>query len=130
MTLDYIHDINEYGDSIVRLFNFGRQEAILFRDAIHQIVIIDKEELDLSTLNFIQLNDCNLTLVIGNEDEGIFSNRKNNFICSLTLEAYKQMLNLIEPFCNKELNGFQYLYDIDTPIDFLFSPSGTNSLEI
>lgn len=129
MTLDYIQDINEYGDDIVRLFDFGREEAILFRDAIHQIVVIDNDELDLSTLNFIQLIDCNLTLVLGDEDEGIFSNRKNNFICSLTLDSYKEMLNLIQPFCDKDSKGFQYLYDLDSPTDFLFSPAGTNSVE-
>lgn len=129
MTLDFIPDMNEYGDNIVRLFNFGREEAILFRDAIHQVVVIDKEELDLSTLNFIQLNDCNLTLVLGDEDEGIFSNRENNFICRLTPDSYQQMLKLIQPFCERDSKGFQYLYDLDSPTDFLFSPAGTNSFE-
>lgn len=125
MKLDYIQDINEYGDNIVRLFDFGRQEAILFRDAIYQVILIDQEELDLSTLNFIQMADYNLTLVLSDEDEGIFSNRDLNFICSLTKESYQNMISLLEPFCIKETKGYQYLYDLDSPTDFLFSPAGT-----
>ena len=125
MKLDYIHDINEYGDNIVRLFDFGISETILFRDAIQEVVVIKNEELDLSTLSFIHESDFNLTLVIGDVDDGIFSNRENNFICSLTLASYEKMLTLLEPFCTKETKGYQYLYDLDSPTDFLFSPAGT-----
>ena len=31
----------------------------------------------------------------------------------------------LEPFCNKETKSYQYLYDLDNPTDFIFSPSGT-----
>lgn len=125
MTLDYIQDINEFGDDLVRLFDFDKSEAILFRDAIHDSIILKNEELDISTLEFIKARNCNLIFVIGEEDEGIFSNRDLNFICCLTLESYQKMISLLEPFCNKETKGYQYLYDLDSPTDFLFSPAGT-----
>ena len=35
------------------------------------------------------------------------------------------MIELIEPFCKKESKGYQYLYDIDNPIDLMFCPSAT-----
>jgi hypothetical protein len=35
------------------------------------------------------------------------------------------MLKLLKLYSNKETKGFQYLYDIDNPADFLFSPVGT-----
>ncbi|MBK7966309.1 MAG: hypothetical protein IPK10_14185 [Bacteroidetes bacterium] len=129
MTLDYIQEINEYGDDLVRLFDFDKSEAILFRDAIQESILLKNEELDLASLSFVQLNNYNLILVIGEEDDGIFSNRENNFICSLTLASYEKMLTLLEPFCTKETKGYQYLYDLDSPTDFLFSPAGTNSFE-
>ncbi|MFN0189827.1 MAG: hypothetical protein ACKVQV_14085 [Bacteroidia bacterium] len=129
MTLDYIQDINEFGDDLVRLFDFDKSEAILFRDAIHDSIILKNEELDVSALAFIQSRNCNLIFVIGEEDEGIFSNRDLNFICSLTKESYEKMITLLEPFCIKETKGYQYLYDLDSHTDFLFSPAGTNSLE-
>lgn len=129
MTLDYIQDINEFGDDVVRLFDFDKSEAILFRDAIRESIILKNEELDISTLEFIQARNCNLILVIGTEDEGIFSNHELNFICCLTKESYEKMITLLEPFCIKETKGYQYLYDLDSPTDFLFSPAGTNSFE-
>lgn len=129
MTLDYIQDINEFGDDLVRLFDFDMSEAILFRDAIQDSIILKNEELDVSTLDFIQARNCNLIFVVGEEDEGIFSNHEQNFICSLTIESYQKMILLLEPFCIRETKGYQYLYDLDTPTDFLFSPAGTNSLE-
>ena len=58
-------------------------------------------------------------------DEGIFSVDHKTFYCALTLEGYHNMLNLIEPFCVKDSKGYQYLYDIDNPTDFLFAPAGT-----
>lgn len=125
MTLDYIQDINEYGDDLVRLFDFNMSEAILFRDAIQDSIILKNEELDVSALEFIQSRNCSLILVIGAEDEGIFSNRDLHFICSLTKESYQKMISLLEPFCIKETKGYQYLYDLDSPTDFLFSPAGT-----
>ena len=125
MTLDYIQDINEYGDDLVLLFDFDKSEAILFRDAIQDSIILKNEELDVSTLEFIQARNCNLILLIGEEDDGIFSNRDLNFICSLTIESYQKMISLLEPFCIKETKGYQYLYDLDSPTDFLFSPAGT-----
>jgi hypothetical protein len=48
-----------------------------------------------------------------------------DFECSLTDAAYKEMVYLMEPFCVKEATGYQWLYEIDCPIDFLFSPGGT-----
>jgi hypothetical protein len=35
------------------------------------------------------------------------------------------MISLLDPFCIKDRKGYQYLYDIDNPIDFLFSPAGS-----
>ena len=34
MELDFINNVNEFDESVVRLYNFKRDEAILFRDLI------------------------------------------------------------------------------------------------
>ena len=34
MELDFINNVNEFDESVVRLYNFNREEAILFRDLI------------------------------------------------------------------------------------------------
>ncbi|MFT4801187.1 MAG: hypothetical protein ACI93N_000953 [Flavobacteriaceae bacterium] len=125
MELDFINNVNEFDESVVRLYNFNKEEAILFRDLIKNVVIENKTRLDLSKVPFIENRNCNLILGHFKTDEGILSSDHKTFYCALTKEAYITMINLLEPFCTKETKGYQYLYDIDNPIDFLFSPAGT-----
>ena len=125
MMLDYIDRINSYGDHIVRLYNFDRLQAVKFREAIRETLILNKKQLELATTDFIQRRNCNLTLRISTEDIGISTSDKKNFFCDLTISRYEQMISLLGPFCEKETKGYQYLYDIDSSTDFLFSPGGT-----
>lgn len=125
MELDYIENINEFDESVVRLYNFDKSQSIKFRDLIKDVIVDKKQRLDLSQVGFIEQRNCNLILGIFKTDEGIFSKDNKTFYCALTLETYTIMLDLLESFCKKETKGHQYLYDIDNPIDFLFSPAGT-----
>lgn len=125
MYLDFIDEINEYGDNIVRLYDFDSAEAIKFKQILHQTLVLDKKSLDLSDLNFIEARNCKLTLRIADEDEGITTSDKNQFFCDMTIAGYERMIGLLEQFCNKETKGYQFLYDIDSHTDFLFSPAGT-----
>lgn len=125
MKLNYIDNLNEYGDNVVRLFDFDKLQSIKFRDLVHEFVVAKKQELDLATIDFIEVLNCNLTLRISEEDEGILSEDQVNFYCDLTLEGYKQMLILLQPFCEKETMAFQYLYDVDSLTDLLFAPAGS-----
>jgi hypothetical protein len=125
MELDYIADVNEYGEHVIRLYNFDKAQSVKFRDLIKDVIVDRKQKLDLSQVDFIEGRNCNLILGLYKTDEGILSNDNETFFCILTLECYSTMLKLLEPFCKKETKGHQYLYDIDNPIDFLFSPAGT-----
>ena len=125
MKLDYIVNVNEYGDNIVRLYDFNMAQAVLFRQMIQDTIISNNSNLELSSLEFIQARNCKLTLRIGEEDIGIIASGKRNFYCDLTTQSYIHMISLLEPFCVKETNGYQWLYDIDSQTDFLFSPAGT-----
>jgi len=125
MMLDYINRINNYGDNLVRLYDFDKSQAIIFQKAIHDTIIINKEQLDLAKTNFITGRNCNLILRLSDEDLGISTTDKKIFFCDLTLHGYEHMIFLIKPFCEKETKGHQYLYDIDSLTDFLFSPGGT-----
>ncbi len=125
MELDYIENINEFGENVVRLYNFDKCQAVKFRELIKDTIINRKQKLDLSQVDFIEKRNCNLILGLFKTDDGILSNDNKTFYCALTLESYKNMLKLLEPFCEKETKAYQYLYDIDNPTDFLFSPAGT-----
>ena len=125
MQLDYISDLNEYGDDMVRLYDFARAQAEQFIQVLRQTVFFEKKSLALHDLNFIEARNCRLTLRISDENEGITSENNVNFFCDLNLETYGTMLTLLEPFSKRETKGFQCLYDMDSPTDFLFSPGGT-----
>ena len=82
------------------------------------------QSLNLDTLEFIEHTNCKLILHLSETDEGILTMDNETFFCDLTVEGYKNMVQLIEPFCIKESKSFKMLYDIDTQVDFLFSPYG------
>jgi len=125
MELDFLENINEFGENVVRLYNFDKRQGIKFRELIKDTIVDRKQKLDLSQVDFIEKRNCNLILGLFKTDEGILSNDNKTFYCALTIESYHNMLKLLEPFCKKETKGYQYLYDIDNPTDFLFSPAGT-----
>jgi hypothetical protein len=125
MQLDFIENINEFGENVVRLYNFDKSQVIKFRALIKDTIVNRKLRLDLSQIDFIENRNCNLILGLFKTDEGMLSSDNKTFYCALTLESYITMLKLLEPFCEKETKGYQYLYDVDNPTDFLFSPAGT-----
>ena len=125
MGLDYIENINAYGENVVRLYSFGKDEAIRFKALIEEAIVKNKGKLDLSQVDFIEMRNCNLILGLYESDEGMVRLQEGLFFCALTLDGYKNMVTLLEPFCRRETKGHQYLYDIDNPTDFLFSPAGT-----
>ncbi|MFK8046767.1 MAG: hypothetical protein AB8B72_14810 [Crocinitomicaceae bacterium] len=125
MELDFIDHVNEFGENMVRLYNFDKAQAILFRDLIQSVIIEKKQKLYLSEIDFIEPRNCKLIMGLFKEDEGIFTLDKETFFCALTENGYQEMLKRLEPFCKKETIGHSYLYELDNPTDFLFAPAGT-----
>jgi len=125
MELDYIENVNGLDEHVVRLYNFDTAEAILFRTLLIETIIEQQQQLDLSQVSFITPRNCNLILGLFKSDEGILSKDQQTFYCVLTLKGFANMIELITPFCNKASRGYQYLYDIDNPIDLLFSPTAS-----
>ncbi len=125
MKLDYLGRINTDGDNVVRLYEFDKAQAEMFRDIVQQVIVTNQTDLELSSIEFIEARNCTLTLRIADEDLGITTLDNHNFTCELTIEGYIKMVALLAPFCRKETRGYQYLYDIDNPTDFLFTPSAT-----
>lgn len=122
MKLDFLEDVNEYGDQLIRLYEFDKSEAEMFRNAIKENLIEKKIPLDLGTLHFIEPVNCRLIMHLSEEDEGILTQDNKLFFCDLTLDGYKNMIRLIDPFCIKDMRRSQTLYDLDTQIDLLFAP--------
>lgn len=120
MKLDFLEDINEFGDHTVRLSDFDKAQAVQFKQVLETLVKTGRE-VDLNEQDFIEAVNCGLTLRVSDTDEGIITEEYALFYCDLTVDGYKKMIRLVEPFCNKESRTFQWLYELDNPIDFLFS---------
>ena len=132
MKIEFLVDISDGGrfpdadpKQLVRLYNFDNMQAKMLRQAIQKEILENNKEIDLTTLDFIQAVNCSLTLKISDTDKGITTLDNKNFVCNLTVKKYEDMIFLMEPFCDKENKGYQWLYDLDTSINFLFSPGGS-----
>ncbi len=132
MKLEFLKDTTEAGhysdevnEQLIRLYDFDSAEAEQFCLSIQKNLIDKKQSLDFNTLDFIESVNCNMLLQLSDANEGIITNDDKNFICNLTLENYIEIIKLCEPFCQNKSRGFRWLYELDTPIDFLFSPHGT-----
>ncbi|NII24946.1 hypothetical protein HB364_07645 [Pseudoflavitalea sp. X16] len=132
MKLEFLSDISDGGrftnvvaNQLVRLYDFDSAEASLLRQAIQRTIVDDRETLELSKLEFITSQNCKVTLQLADTDIGLTTENNVNFICYLTHTLYIRMAELIEPFCNNRTSGYQWLYDTESNLEFLFSPGGT-----
>tara|TARA_R110002051_G_scaffold64596_1_gene117727 strand:- start:97 stop:480 length:384 start_codon:yes stop_codon:yes gene_type:complete len=125
MEVDYIENFNGLDENLVRLYNFDKDEATKFKDLLEETVINQKQKLNLAEVDFIEPRNCNLIFGLFKSDEGILTKDNETFFCILTLDGFKEMIKLIEPFCKKDSRAHQYLYDVDTPTDLLFCPSAS-----
>ena len=121
MKLEFIKNINGYDEHAIRLSDFNSSQAFTFSETIKRLIIDSENSVDLTTLDFIESVKCHLTLRTSADDIGISTEDNRIFFCDLTTTTYQTITNLLEPFCKKESRGYQWLYDIDTPIGFLFS---------
>ncbi len=135
MKLEFLDDITDnekypYADpdNLIRLYSFDQIEASRLRDAIQSQLINKNESLELSTLDFIQQENCTLRFEISIQQNGIEPSIDSNFVCRLPIGNYKEMIAIIESFTNdeNEISGYNWLYDpTEGKSDRLFSPGGT-----
>jgi hypothetical protein len=126
MKLKFLENINEYDEHAVRLNDFDKTQAAMFLQILIDLTTHEKQFINLSDYEFIELVNCELTFRVSETDEGITTEDNKHFFCDLTLEAYAEMIKLIEPFCIKETDAYRILYDLDNPIDLIFSAGKEN----
>jgi hypothetical protein len=119
------HYSDEVNAQMIRLYDFDSAEAEQFCLSIQKNLIDKKQSLDFNTLDFIESLNCNMLLQLSETNEGINTVDNINFVCELTTENYSHIIKLCEPFSRNKSRGFTWLYHLDNPIDFLFSPHGT-----
>jgi hypothetical protein len=121
MKLEFSENVNEYDEHIIRLSEFDAAQVKKFQAWVNQLATGKETYINITTLDFMKAINCKVILRVSKEDRGIWTTDRVHFICDLTIEGYKKMISLLEPFSKKESKSYQYLYDLDTPIDFLLS---------
>jgi hypothetical protein len=112
-------------DSIIRAFDFDSSEACHFRNILSSLANGSISEINLSGLPFVSaVGGCNLVLKVGTTDKGTIQVSNDVFECTLTSDTWQNAEGLVEPFCKGNLKGYQWLYNLNTDIQFLFSPNG------
>ena len=129
MKLKFLENINEYDEHAVRLNDFDKTQAAMFLQILIDLTKNAGQFINLSDYEFIEPINCELILRVSETDEGIITDDYKLFFCDLTLETYAEIIKLIEPFCIKETDAYRILYDLDNPIDFIFS-AGKENLQL
>ena len=113
-------------DSILRIFDFTSSEACQFRDILSKLADGSCTEILLNSFTFVtSVADCSLVLKVGPKDKGVISLSTNEFECILKRDTWDDAQAFVEPFCDtKDVSGYQWLYNLDTDIELLFSKDG------
>jgi hypothetical protein len=113
-------------DSILRIFDFTSSEACQFRDILSKLADGSCTEIVLNSFPFVMsVADCRLVLKVGPKDKGVISHSVNDFECILTRDGWGDAQDFVEPFCDiKDVPGYQWLYNLSTNIELLFSKDG------
>ena len=131
MKLEYLDNISDSGryknvvsENLIRLYDFNQKETKELADLIYQKIIVDKEKLELTSIEFIKPVNCQLTLQLSTFDKGITkTDNEDLFMCDLTQQSY---LTAIECMKAAADGGYNWLCDTSNDnIDFLYSIGGT-----
>lgn len=95
---------------LIRLYEFTQEEACHLRDIFCSLangtrgtVALEKE------LMVVAVGGCRLMLKVGVRDRGIQANDSGVFECELTQLSWDDVAALMEPFCDSETQGYQWL---------------------
>jgi hypothetical protein len=123
MKIDYVEhsDPAHPEDSILRIYDFDATEATELKDLFRKLADGRIKEIELTSLPFIYpIEGIKLILRSGQQDDGISQISQNAFLCVLSPSGWIGAMNLTHP----NMIGFNWLYDLETDIDFLLSKNG------
>lgn len=98
------------GCPLIRLYDFNRAEAKSLRKLMKSLCDGSRESVSLSEEPWIEsVKGCRLTLRLGNGGQGARQSGASTFDCVLTVANWDNVEGLLDPFCESEPTGFQWL---------------------
>ena len=123
MKLEYLPD-GSPDCPLIRLFEFDQSEAQRLRQLVISLVAGDRQDVALQNEEWVKpVGECCLNLRRGNRNQGVRQAQPLKFNCVLTPDGWSNVEALLEPFCESNNRGFQWLTH-DGRIALLISANG------
>jgi hypothetical protein len=121
--LEYIAD-DAIDAPLIRLYDFDSNGAVELHRLVSDLSAGRRDHVTLhSAHGFEPVRGCRLVLHVGTRDEGVVP-LDDGFVCTLTPSTWRNVADLIQPFCERaDRNTFQYLDDT-SDITLLLSVDG------
>jgi hypothetical protein len=123
MRLEYLAEGSRHCP-LIRLYAFSQADAIKLKRLVSALIVGDRRDVALHDEKWVEpVGDCRLVLKRGNRDQGVCQVGSSSFECVLSTDGWSNVEGLLEPFCNSNTAGFQWLTH-DGTISLLVSQSG------
>ena len=110
---------------LLRIYAFDRVQAAQFRDLCLELATGKRQVLNMpDDFPVTSIAECRLTLKCADAKQGVRQISPSSFECVLKPEDWDNIAGLVEPFCQSEREGYQWLVDTGQ-ISLLFSRDGT-----
>ncbi len=109
---------------LIRMYEFSRGEVCFLRQTLYDLSKGSRISVPLHSEPSIErVGSCELTLRLGSWDQGIREISPSVFECMLTKSGWDNMAGLLDPFCERDVIGYQWLSSVGGT-DLLLSPDG------
>lgn len=123
MKFEYLSDGSK-GCPLIRLYDFSRTEVQLLRQLIRLLATGERELIALQNEFWVQpVRGCCLTLRQAKRNYGVRQADNPTFDCELNSSGWNNVEGLLDPFCDSDISGFQWLTR-DGTVSLLISQSG------
>lgn len=109
---------------LIRLYEFDSSEAQRLKQLVKSLVAGDRQDVALQNEEWVKpVGECGLNLRRGDRNQGVRQTQPLKFECVLSPDGWSNVEMLLEPFCESNTTGFQWLTH-DGRIALLISPTG------
>ena len=111
-------------NNILRMFAFNKDETLALRSLIKKLVLEQKKDLKIHSLDFVEEINCKLTMTRVNKNIGVSQINSTEFKWELNTEQCTNVCEMLEN--SIRTSGFYWLDgdDCETDVDLLFSEGG------
>jgi hypothetical protein len=123
MKLEYLPQ-GPNNSGLIRLYEYEQEDVRALRQAADELACGVRETILLSRENWLTpIGDCGLVWKRGSSNRGVRQLGPTTFECELSPAGWRDVEGFLEPFCDPETTGFQWL-TTHGKIALLISQSG------